>query len=224
MKQAFSLILFSIAVLFTNAQRIAKVTIAASSSIESMCIATDDAVVIINQTGAILNYGVEYFSEKIPNYSRIENYTGRVENYTTYDDKAYQGKLKYLGRAAVTYYASYDLASLQGKIKSIGNLVFTYYQDFEDESLKGKIKSIGSTAVNYYSSFENDAIKGKVKSIGNTSLVYFGSFEDAALRGKIKSIGQSAFTYYTSFEKQNAGALKTGNRMQNINGITYLMN
>lgn len=224
MKHIFFSILFSIAVLCTTAQRISKVTMAAASILENMTIATDDAVIIINQNGAILNYGVEYFSEKIPNYSRIENYAGRVENYTTNDDKAYQGKLKYLGRAAVTYYASYDVASLQGKIKSIGNLVFTYYQDFEDESLKGKIKSIGTTTFNYYSSFENDVVKGKVKSIGNTSLDYYGGFENAAFKGKIKSIGQASFTYYSSFDKQFAGSMKTGNRVQNINGITYLVN
>ena len=224
MKQVLFSILFSIAVLFTSAQRLSKVTLANASIVESITIATDDAVIILNQTGTILNYGVEYFSEKIPNYARIENYAGKVENYTTYDDKAYQGKLKYLGRAAVTYYASYDLPNLQGKIKSIGSLVFTYNQDFEDEALKGKIKAIGTTAFNYYSSFENDVVKGKIKSIGNTSLDYYGAFDNVAFKGKIKSIGQSTFTYYSSFEKQSAGSMKTGNRVQNINGITYLVN
>ena len=224
MKQIFFSILFSLTVLFTTAQRISKVTIVAASNVESITIALDDAVININQTGTIINYGVEYFSEKIPNYSRIENYAGRVENYTTYDDKAFQGKLKYLGRAGITYYASYDLAELQGKIKSIGNLTFTYYMNFEDASLKGKIKSIGSANLNYYSSFENDLVKGKLKTIGNTSLVYYGGFDDAAFKGKIKSIGQVSFSYYPSIEKQFAGGMKTGNRVQNVNGITFLVN
>lgn len=224
MKRIILCICFWSFVFFVQAQKISRITIAGATTVESMTIGLDDAVIVINENGTITNYGVEIFSDKIPNYSRIEKYAGRTENYTTYDDKAFQGKIKYLGKTGITYYASYDLPELQGKIKMIGSLVFTYYMSFEDASLKGKLKSVGASSITYYSSFENDAIKGKLKSIGSTALVYYGGFDDKAFKGKIKSIGFASFTYYTSFEKQFAGSMKTGARMQNINGITYLVN
>jgi hypothetical protein len=224
MKRFITSIFLLLSILFVQAQKISRVTIANASTVESMTIGLEDAVIVINETGNITNYGVENFSEKIPNYSRIDPYTGRTENYTTNDDKAYQGKIKYIGRTGITYYASYDLPELQGKIKSIGSLVFTYYMAFEDATLKGKIKAIGTNTLTYYASYENDAIKGKLKSIGNTTLVYYSGFDDKAIKGKIKSIGFATFTYYTSYDKQFAGAMKTGNRMQNINGITFLVN
>ena len=213
-----------VAVFFTQAQKIAKVTIAGYSTLESITIGLDDAVLVINENGTITNYGVENFSDKIPNYSRIDPYTGRIENYATTDDKAYQGKIKYIGRIGITYYSSTDLAELQGKIKTIGNLVFTYGMNYEDAAFKGKIKSIGATALSYYASYENDVIKGKLKSIGNTTLSYYGGFDDKAIKGKIKSIGFATFTYYSSFDKQFAGSIKSGTRMQNINGINFLVN
>jgi hypothetical protein len=224
MKRFITSIFLLLSILFLQAQKISRVTITNASTVESMTIGLDDAVIVINETGTITNYGVENFSEKIPNYSRIAPYTGRTENYTTNDDKAYQGKIKYIGRTGITYYASYDLPELQGKIKSIGSLVFTYYMAFEDATLKGKIKAIGTNSLTYYASYENDVIKGKLKSIGSTTLVYYGGFDDKAIKGKIKSIGFATFTYYTSYDKQFAGAMKTGNRMQNINGITFLVN
>jgi BspA type Leucine rich repeat region (6 copies) len=224
MKRFITSTFLLLSILFVQAQKISRVTIANASTVESLTIGLDDAVIVINENGTITNYGVENFSDKIPNYSRIDPYTGRTENYATTDDKAFQGKIKYIGRTGITYYASYDLPELQGKIKSIGNLVFTYYMSFEDASLKGKIKAIGASSFSYYSSYENDAIKGKLKSIGNTTLVYYGGFDDKAIKGKIKSIGFASFTYYTSFDKQFAGSMKTGVRMQNINGITFLVN
>ena len=73
-------------------------------------ITTDDnAVINLNSNGEVVNYGTEYFSEKIQNYSRIEKFNGRVDLFSVTDDKAFQGKLKYIGRTAITYYASYDI-------------------------------------------------------------------------------------------------------------------
>lgn len=207
-----------------SAQRISKITISTEGALQMFSITTDDnAVINVNPNGDVVNYGTEYFSENIQNFSRVEKFNGRVDLFGSTDDKAFQGKLKYIGRTAVTYYASFDLEALRGKIKSIGNLVINYFMDFDDSSIKGKIKNIGSTQLQYFTSFDNESLRGKLKNVGNTNLNYYNSFEDQSIRGKIKSIGQASFTYYTSFEKQFAGAMKTGNQNQNISGINYII-
>ena len=207
-----------------SAQRISKITISTEGALQMFSITTDDnAVINVNPNGEVINYGTEYFSENIQNFSRVEKFNGRVDLFGSTDDKAFQGKLKYIGRTAVTYYASYDIEALRGKIKSIGNLVINYFMDFDDSSIKGKIKNIGSTQLQYFTSFDNESLRGKLKNVGNTNLSYYNSFEDQSIRGKIKSIGQASFTYYTSFEKQFAGAMKTGNQNQNISGINYII-
>lgn len=221
--------LFTVVVFFScfttlSAQRITKITMSSAGALQSFTITTDDnAVINLNTNGEVINYGTEYFSEKIQNYSRIEKFNGRVDLYTATDDKAFQGKVKYIGRTAVTYYASYDIEALRGKIKTIGNLGINYFMEFDDANLKGKIKNIGSTQLQYFTSFDNEALRGKLKSAGNTNLNYYTSFEDRALQGKIKTIGQVSFTYYPSYDKQFAGAMKTGNFTQNVAGITYLI-
>ncbi len=222
MKGFLSIVIFLSCCTHLSAQRISKISLSSTGALQTFMIATDDnAVITLNPNGDVVNYGTEYFSEKIQNYSRIEKFNGRVELFAVTDNKAMQGKLKYIGRTPVTYYASYDLESLRGKIKTIGNLTFSYFMEYDDALLKGKIKSIGSTQLQYFNGFDNEALRGKLKSVGSTNLNYYSSFEDKALKGKIKSIGQINFTYYTSFEKQFAGARKTGNQTQNVAGITY---
>lgn len=224
MKQFFILSLFFVCGSVVMAQRIAKVNITNSGTTESFTIGLDENVIInVSPDGNLINYGVDYFSEKVVNYSRLEKYNGRIEMFTTTDDKSYQGKLKYIGRTGVTYYASYEDELLRGKIKSIGSLVFTYYQPFEDALLKGKIKSIGVNQIGFYNSFDNDALRGKLRAVGSTSLNYYTSFDNEAFRGKIKNIGSVNFTYYPSYDRQFAGAMKTGNQTQNIGGITFLI-
>ncbi len=224
MKRIAIIILSATISMASFAQRIAKVNITNAGTTESFTIGLDENVIInISPAGNLISYGVDYFSEKISNYSRLENYNGRIEMYTATDDKSFQGKLKYIGRTGVTYYASYEDESLRGKIKSIGSLVFSYYQPFEDALLKGNIKSIGANQVGFYNSFDNDALKGKLKMIGSTSLNYYSSFDNEAFRGKIKSIGSINFTYYPSYDRQFAGAMKTGNQTQTIGGIIFLI-
>jgi hypothetical protein len=220
-----SILIFLVAINISSfAQRISKINITSAGTTESFTIGLDENVIInVSPSGNLINYGVDYFSEKIANYSRLENYNGRVEKYAATDDKSYQGKLKYIGRTGITYYASYEDESLQGKIKSIGSLVFTYYQAFEDALLKGKIKSIGSNQIGFYNSFDNEALKGKLKMVGSTSLNYYSSFDEKAFKGKIKSIGAVSFTYYPSYDRQFAGAMKTGSQTQNVGGITFLI-
>jgi hypothetical protein len=224
MKKYFLSTVLFFSLFIANAQKISKVTISSNGNNESISIAIENAILNIQNTGKIIEYGTEYFSEKIQSYARLEKYNGREEFYGGYDDKAFQGLVKYIGNTRITYYASYDLPSLAGKIKSIGTLQILYYSDFEDEALKGKIKSIGSSKLDYFTSFENDNLKGKLKTIGNTALNYYSNFDDSAFRGKIKSIGFVTYTYYPSYDKNMAGAMKTGVRQQAINGINFIVN
>ena len=224
MKSILILLLFISSTSISFAQRISKITISTVGALQMFSITTDDnAVINVNPNGEVVSYGTEYFSEKIQNYSRIEKFNGRVDLYGATDDKSLQGKLKYIGRTAVTYYASYDIETLRGKIKNIGNLTINYFMEYDDVNLKGKIKSIGSSQLQYYSSFDNEALRSKLKSVGSTALNYYTSFEDNAIKGKIKSIGQTNFTYYTSFENQFAGAMKTGSQQLNVSGISYFI-
>lgn len=222
MKQLIFILTFVITITICNAQRIVKITITNAGITESLSVGLDENVVVnVSPNGDLINYGIEYTSERIANYTRVENYNGRTEMYSAYEDKAFQGKVKYIGITAITYYASYDIELLRGKIKSIGNINFEYYMPYEDEILRGKIKIIGSNTIAYYNSFDNAALKGKIRSVGATALNYYSSFDDKATRGRIKSIGSVSFTYYSSFETQYAGAMKTGNMQQNINGINF---
>ena len=221
MKHIVFILLLTISCEGVFCQRISKITLAGTGSLEMISVATNDAVINISADGNVISYGVEYFSEKIANYSRLENYTGRTEMYGGFDDKAFQNKLKYMGRVPVTYYASYDVESLRGKIKSIGQLTISYYMQYDDEAFRGKIKNIGSSSLNYFSSFDNETLKGKLKSVGTTAINYYSSFDDKAYKGKIKSIGQIAFSYYPSFDTRYAGAMKTGAQWQTVNGIIF---
>ncbi len=224
MKNILTTFLFFVSFNLCFAQRIAKVSINGMGATEMFTIATDDnAVINISPDGNVINYGTEYFSEKISNYSRLEKFNGRVDLFTDTDDKLFTGKLKYIGRTAVTYYASYDIEALRGKLKSVGSLVVNYYMQYDDATLKGKIKSIGSQQITYYSSFDNQALRGKLKSLGSTNLNYYTSFDDRAFAGKIKSIGQVNFTYYPSYDKQFAGGMKTGSYTQNVAGVNYFV-
>ena len=207
-----------------TAQRISKIIISPAGILQTFTVITDDnAVINLNPNGDVVNYGTEYYSEKIQNYSRLEKFNGRVDLFGTTDDKAFLGKVKYIGRTALTYYAFYDLETLRGKIKTIGNLAINYFIEYDDINLKGKKKNIGNTALQYFSSFDNPALRSKLKSVGSTNLNYYTSFDDKAFQGKIKNIGQINFSYYPSFEKQFAGAMKTGNQTQNIAGINYFI-
>jgi hypothetical protein len=208
---------------FVSAQRISKVTLSGSGATIMISIQTNDAVINLSPDGNIINYGVEYASERNSNYTRVEPYTGRVDMFTDFDDASYRGKVKYLGQTAITYYASYEDETLRGKVKSIGGLMFDYYMKYDDEAYRGKIKDIGNTTLGYFSNFDNEALKGKLKSLGITALNYYSSFDDKAFSGKIKSIGQVSFTYYSSFDPHYAGAMQTGAQYQVVNGVIYFI-
>jgi hypothetical protein len=214
--------LFSLA---TKAQKVTSVTLNQFGVIEGINVsAPDKGVVRINLQGEILQTGLETFSDRFSTYSRIDPFNGRTEMYGATQDKAFAGKLRFIGATQITYYASFEEASLAGKIKSIGQLRLTYYMPFDDASLAGKIKAIGSDNLNYYSSFENEPLRGKIKSWANTNFSFYGSFDNDGMKNKIKQIGFNSFTYHSSFDRQFAGAQKTGNRVNNINGILFLVN
>lgn len=224
MKNIFLTIILCGSVLNIFAQRITKVNMSGQGTTDLLAITTDDnAQLNVSPDGNLVSYGVEYFSEKIQNYSRLEKYNGRTDFYTSTDDKMFGGKLKYIGRTPVTYYASYEVETLRGKIKSIGNLLFSYYMQYDDEFIKGKLKSIGSNQISYFTSFDNQALRGKLKTLGSTNLNYYTSFDDKAFAGKIKAIGQINFTYYPSYDKQYAGSMKTGSYTQNVAGVNYFI-
>ncbi len=224
MKSIFFTLIFFCSFTVILAQRISKVNISGQGNTDLFAITTDDnALLNVSPDGNLVSYGVEYFSEKISNYSRLEKYNGRTDLYSTTDDKMLVGKLKYIGRTAVIYYASYDLEALRGKIKSIGNLTFSYFMQYDDESLRGKIKSIGTSQISYFTSFDNVALRGKLKTLGSTNLNYYTSFDDKAFAGRIKTIGQINFTYYPSYDKQFAGGMKTGSYTQNVAGVNYFI-
>ncbi len=218
-------LIFIIAFTINNlyAQRITKIVMSSTGIVQKITIGLDDAIINITPDGNIVEYGVEYFSQRINNYSRIENYGGRIDMFDNFADVSFRGKLKYLGKTPITYYASYDDESLRGKIKTIGTLMVGYYMPYDDAASRGKLKNVGSTQISYYTSFENEGLRGKISNIGTTSLGYYSSFDDKAYKGKIKNIGQYAFTYYNSFDLRFAGSMKTGNLQQNINGILYFI-
>jgi hypothetical protein len=184
----------------------------------------DRALVRIDVKGNILQTGIETFSERAASFSRIDPFVGRVENYNTTADKAFAGKLRFIGNIQITYYASFEEASLAGKIKSIGSLSISYYMPFDDASLAGKIKTLGFENINYYSSFENEALRSKIKSWGNTNFTFYSNFDNDGMKNKLKQLGNTSFTYYSSFDRQFAGMQKTGNRNNNINGILFQVN
>jgi hypothetical protein len=219
------LILLATVTTMVAAQKVTTVTLNQFGVIDGINITMPDkALVRIDARGNILQTGIETFSERATGFSRIDPFVGRVENYNTTADKAFADKLRFIGNTQITYYASFEEASLAGKIKSIGSLSINYYMPFDDASLAGKIKTLGFENINYYSSFENEALRGKIKSWGSTSFTFYSNFDNDGMKNKLKQLGNTSFTYYSSFDRQFAGMQKTGNRINNINGILFQVN
>ncbi len=225
MKKYFLSLFFLTACTFIKAQRIYRVAIFNDGKMGNISIASGNENVIINITadGIIAEWGTEYRSERITDFTRLEKYLGRTDYYIASDDVALRGKVKYIGNTPITYYASYENELFRGKVKTIGTLQINYYQPYEDALVKGKIQKIGSTELAYFTSFDNEALRGKLRQIGITALNYYPSFEDKAIKGRIKSIGSFSYTYYSSFDRQYAGALKTGAQSVFANGINFYL-
>ncbi len=222
-KPLLSLLMVCI-VFFAFSQNVSKITMNGAGQVDYFSIALGgNNEMYISKEGQIIKWGYDRFIGTMENYQdQLDPYMGRVENYTSNDDDALQGKVKYIGGTLITYYASYENESLKGKIKSIGTLNIDYFLSYEDAAFKGLIKAIGQNTISWYASYENKDSRGKLKSVGSTSLSYYGSFEDKAFRGKIKSIGSNTITYYSSFE-QFSGNVKSGAQVLNVNAVKYFL-
>lgn len=222
------IILASLFLIFTSAigaQNISRINLAGGDV--TFVLGLDDHVSFyLTKDGTVSKWGYDkYAAAGADNYMEaVENYQGRVEYYNDQDDIAYRGKVKYIGRYKVTWYASYEMEAMRGKLKSIGNIIFDYYQAYENEAFRGNIKSFGQKAVSWYSSFDNATLKGKIKSFGPSAITWYSSLDDIFLRGKVKSIGNTSYTWYSSFDlPQYRGSLKTGNPVQFVDGVKYIV-
>ncbi|MGI8582321.1 MAG: hypothetical protein ACR2KX_08990 [Chitinophagaceae bacterium] len=188
-----------------------------------------DETVILNITrdGKIIDWGVESITRRIINYNypaKLDKYMGKEEYYPATDNEAFQGKIKYIGRTALTYYSSDENETLRGKLKSIGSIMFEYYAAYEDEAFRGNIKNAGPILFAYFGSFDDAAYKGKLKIVGPAAITYYSTFDDKAFRGKVKSIGRQSFVYYSSYDRREfSGTLKTGSPILYVNGIKYFI-
>lgn len=218
------LLLFPVIV---QAQRISRITLAGQGSQNTVTfLLNEDVVIHLTQNGAIESWGVDFYAERNNDYipRPLRPYNGRTENYTQYDNEAFRGKIKYIGGTLITYYASFDEKHLVGKVKSIGPIAIQYNSIYDDPSSEGKIKKVGQLAFSYYSAFDNTAFQGKLRSTGSVNITYYSSMDDKLISGKIKSLNGVPFTYYTSMDQVNLrGAMRSGNLIQNINGITYII-
>lgn len=225
MKKIFLAI--AVTVFFANVfgQKISRVSINRDGSFEMFSLLLDDNITMtMASDGSISAWGIEVYSERNQNMSKLDTYPGRVEYYSANDNEAFRGKVKYIGKTLISYYASFDLESLRGKVKTIGSSNVDYYSKYDNDLLKGKLKKIGSVTIDWYNAYDNEALRGKLKSVGPTILNYYASFDDKLIQGKIKSIDRTMFTYYLSTDrKEFQGAVKSGSQLQTINGIKYFI-
>jgi len=206
------------------AQKLAQVTIDNRSNAAIISFLVDETVVLnINKDGNIIDWGIEYNTVRTSIYpAKLLKYMGREEYYSSTDNEAYRGKIKYIGRTLITYYSSYENEEFRGKVKNIGPNLFDYYPSYDDKAFKGNIKNAGSVSISYYSSFDDETYRGKIKAVGNISLTYYGLMDDKAYRGKVKNIDRSLFTYYSSYDRPGyAGILKKGSPILYSGGIKY---
>lgn len=222
-------ILYTIAAFFlfsnVNAQKISKISMSEQGVVNYFSIELDENVLLqITADGSITSWGIDLYKGRTDRMmEKTEPYTGRVENYTEYDNPSFIGKPKYIGIKQITYYPDYSEELLRGKIKSVGTAQFEYYNAYDEKELQGRIKKIGSANIVYYSNFDMSSA-GKLKSVGITNITYYTKMDDKAIQGKVKSIGQTNFTYYTSYDRKEwQGAMKNGNRVLYVNGIKFLL-
>ncbi len=224
MKRLLFLLCFTLATLFAISQNISKVTLGETGNMAFLSIDIDENIQInVSPEGSIAEWGIDLYKGRYQmNMTRLEPYTGRVDHYSEYDNVAYKGKIKYIGRTLVTYYASFDDEILVGKIKSIGKINLDYHPKYENTAYAGKLKSAGPLEITYYPAFGKDPNAGKLKSVGSASLTYYGPFEDKAFQGKVKSIGNINYQYFSSTERpEYRGRLKSGSTIQPVNGIWF---
>lgn len=227
MKIIFFVVTFILLSVTTTAQRLSRIILSNAGSVDIISFLTDDGVFVnITKDGKIIDWGIEPTIMQYNNYpGKLAQYMGGVEYFSPADNEDVKGKVKYIGRTAVTYLSSGESELFKGKVKSIGSIYFDYYDAFSDSFLKGKIKNAGMYSFSYYTAFDNEAYNGRIKNAGTTLLTYYAGYEDKAYRGKLKSIDNINFNYYSSFDRREyQGSLKGGYQMQYlINGIKYYL-
>lgn len=223
MKKLFTAIPFLLFAACTWSQQLSQVTFSGGSSLSYLSFRTnEDALIRISQDGKVMEWGIEWLSERYNYYApKLQPYMGRIDYYGPESDSAFRGKVKSIGTCALTYYGHYEMESKVGKLRSVGSLSLDYYSSYDNTTFKGKLKFIGNLMLEYYSSMDDEAFRGKLKSIGNTPIIYYSTFEDKQVRGKIKTIGSVPYTWYTSFDLMNG--LKSGEYRQNIGGVVYIL-
>lgn len=207
-------------------QQLAHITIDNRGRSDVISFLVDENVFMdISKDGRILDWGVPDETPGPKSYPpKLARYMGREEYYPATADPAYAGKIKYIGRAMITYYTNGDDPSLQGKVKAIGTTLFDYFMSYEDAAYRGFIKNAGTASFTYYASFEDESYGGKIKSVNGVGLAYYGNFDDKAFRGKIKSIDRTAFSYYSSYDRPELRGLpKTPYQMTFAASIQFLI-
>jgi hypothetical protein len=228
MKKLFLVLPLVLLIAIAQGQKLSQVTFSGASTLSYFSFLTDQGVYIrISPEGRIMEYGVEFKSERSNNYyaPKLQPFMGRIEYFgpeTT--DSIYRGKIKSIGTCNLTYYSSLEKDDKPGKLRSIGMSTLDYYTQFENAALKGKLRFVGTTVLEYYPSLDNEALRGKLKSVGGTPIKYHTTFDDKLIQGKIKSIGSVNYNWGTSLDPVGQkGALKSGSYRQMINGITYIL-
>ena len=226
MKKLSFVVSFTFLLTSAFAQRLTQITLTNSGNTDVISFLVDETVIVnISKDGKVIDWGTEYNTIRTSTYpGKLDKYMGREEYYSSTENEAYRGKVKYIGRTAFTYYTSDESEALKGKVKTMGTNFFDYYTPYDDPAFKGNLKNAGPVSFTYFSSFDNDAFKGRIKTVGSTAITYYGSFDDKAFKGKVKSINRSLLTYYSSYDRVGyAGAMKTGSPVLYIDGVKYFI-
>src|SRR4029079_6789867 len=120
MTKLYIAILLTMSFHLAFAQRLAKITIDNRGNSDIISFLVDETVIVnLSKDGKIIDWGIENNTARANIYpGRLDKYMGKEEYFPTTDNEAYAGKIKYIGRTAITYYTSSDGESLKGKVKT----------------------------------------------------------------------------------------------------------
>lgn len=207
------------------AQKLAQITIDNRGTSNIISFLVDETVMVnMKPDGNIIDWGIEYSTPRMGIYPKLLKYMGREEYYSSTDNEAYKGKVKYIGRTLITYYSAAENDAFKGKVKTIGSYFLDYYPSYENASFKENVKNAGAVLFTYYSSFDDATYRGKIKTVGSVPITYYGLMDDKAFRGKVKNIDRSLFTYYSSYDRPGYnGIIKGGFPIIYSGGVKYFI-
>ena len=133
------------------AQKLAQIAIDNRSNSAMISFLVDETVLVnMSKDGNIIDWGIEYNTVRNGMYpGRLLKYMGREEYYSSSDNEAYRGKVKYIGRTLITYYSSYENEEFRGRVKTIGPNFLDYYASYENNAFKGNLKNAGAISFTY---------------------------------------------------------------------------